>query len=65
MTEHIHYMRLESPNGTPTVRGKCRLCSYVREYKSAGETYIAPADKGGEYRRPFPRIPKDVLADEQ
>lgn len=63
MIKHTHYMRLESPNGTPTVKGKC-ACGRMREYPSAGESYIAPAEPGGAYRMST-TIPKDVLADER
>ena len=64
MTEHIHYIHVESPNGTSTVWGECD-CGWGRDYPSASAVYVAPADKGGKYRPSFPRIPKDVLADER
>ncbi len=61
--KHVHFMRLESPNGSPTVKGKCRSCRYVREYKSGAEGYIAPAEEGGKWRANMPRE-SFALADE-
>lgn len=32
---HAHHMVLETPNGTPTVQGTCKLCGYSRPYWAA------------------------------
>lgn len=48
MTEHAHHWLIETPNGTPYVTAKCRVCKEKRVYRAAfnDEQGINPRSAG-------------------